>query len=63
VSRKRKRDFDEDKAMVIKDFPGQTVKAQRVVVEETGEVELYCHSELREKKSRLCRTVSLKNMS
>jgi hypothetical protein len=63
VSRKRKRDFDEDKATMIKDFPGQTVKAQRVVVEETGEVELYCLSELREKKSRLCRTVSLKNMS
>jgi transposase len=52
VSRKRKRDFDEDKATVIKDFPGQTVKAQRVVVEETGEVELYCHSELREKKEQ-----------
>ena len=52
VSRKRKRDFDEDKATVIKDLPGQTVKAQRVVVEETGEVELYCHSELKEKKEQ-----------
>ena len=52
VSRKRKRDFDEDKATVIKDLPGQTVKAQRVVVEETGEIELYCHSELREKKEQ-----------
>lgn len=49
VSRKRKRDFDEDKATVVKNVPGQTVKAQRVVVEETGEIELYCHSELREK--------------
>jgi transposase len=52
VSRKRKRDFDEDKATVVKDIPGQTVKAQRVVVEETGEIGLYCHSELREKKEQ-----------
>lgn len=52
VSRKRKRVFDESKATVIKDIPGQTVKAQRIVVEETGEVELYCHSELREKKEQ-----------
>ena len=52
VSRKRKRAFDEDKATVIKDMPGQTVKAQRLIVEETGEVELYCHSELREKKEQ-----------
>jgi len=52
VSRKRKRDFDEDQATLIKDLPGQTVKAQRVLVEETGEVELYCHSELREKKEQ-----------
>ncbi len=52
VSRKRKRAFDDDKATVIKDLPGQTVKVQRVVVEETGEIELYCHSELREKKEQ-----------
>jgi transposase len=49
VSRKRKRDFDEDKAAVAKDILGQTVKAQRVVIEATGEIELYCHPELREK--------------
>lgn len=52
VSRKRKRVFDESKATVIKNIPGQTVAAQRVLVEETGEVELYCHSELREKKEQ-----------
>jgi transposase len=52
VSRKRKRVFDEDKAIVINDLPGQTVTAQRVMVEETGEVELYCHSQLREKKEQ-----------
>lgn len=52
VSRKRKRDFDEDRATIVKTVPGQTVKAQKVIVEETGEVELYCHSQLREKKEQ-----------
>ena len=52
VSRKRKRDFDEDRATIVKTVPGQTVKAQKVIIEETGEVELYCHSQLREKKER-----------
>ena len=52
VSRKRKRDFDEEKAILIKDIPGQRVKVQKVIVEETGEVELYCHSQLREKKEQ-----------
>jgi len=52
VSRKRKRDFDEEKATLIKDIPGQSVKVQKVIVEETGEVELYCHSQLREKKEQ-----------
>ena len=28
------------------------VKAQKVMLEETGEVELYCHSQLREKKEQ-----------
>ncbi len=52
VSRKRKRQFDEDLSILIKDIPGQTVKVQKVIVEETGEVELYCHSQLREKKEQ-----------
>lgn len=52
VSRKRKRDFDEDRATIVKTVPGQTVKAQKVIVEETGEVELYCHSQRREKKEQ-----------
>ncbi|WP_263458937.1 transposase [Bathymodiolus platifrons methanotrophic gill symbiont] len=52
VSRKRNRDFDEEKATLIKDIPGQSVKVQKVTVEETGEVELYCHSQLREKKEQ-----------
>jgi len=52
VSRKRKRTFDEDQSILIKDIPGQSVKVQKVVAEETGEVELYCHSQLREKKEQ-----------
>jgi len=52
VSRKKNRYFDEDAATVVKDIPGQTVKVQRVVNEKTGEVELYCHSPLREKKEQ-----------
>lgn len=52
VSRKKKRYFDEGEAMVVKDIPGQSVKVQRVVNEDTGEVELYCHSQLREKKEQ-----------
>ena len=52
VSRKRKLDFDEEKSILIKDIPGQNVKVQKVIVEETGEVELYCHSQLREKKEQ-----------
>jgi len=52
VSRKKKRHFDEDKAITVKDIPDQTVKVQRVVNESTGEIELYCHSQLREKKEK-----------
>lgn len=52
VSRKRHRDFDEDKAITVKQTPGQQVRVQRVHNEKTGEVELYCHSQLREKKEQ-----------
>lgn len=52
VSRKRHRDFDADKAITVKDIAGQTVKVQRSINERTGEVELYCHSALREKKEQ-----------
>ena len=52
VSRKNKRQFNEDDAVVVKDTPGQTVKVQRIVNEDSGEVELYCHSQLREKKEQ-----------
>jgi len=52
VSRKRDRKFDPSQAILVKDMPGQEVKAQRIVNTDTGEIELYCHSQLREKKEQ-----------
>lgn len=51
VSRKRKRCFDPDAAVTVKETPGQQVKVQRVVNDD-GEVELYCHSVAREAKEQ-----------
>ena len=51
VSRKRKRHFDPEAAVVVKETPGQQVRVQRVV-NEAGEVELYCHSVAREAKEQ-----------
>ena len=52
VSRRRHCQFDEDRAVWIKDDGEQRIQAQRVVNSTTGEVELYCHSSQREKKER-----------
>lgn len=52
VSRRRKRDFDADRAQVVKASADRTVRVQRVVNEDTGEVELHCHSLLREHKEQ-----------
>ncbi|MCP5019596.1 MAG: IS1634 family transposase, partial [Ketobacter sp.] len=52
VSRKRKRDFDENEAITVKHTPAQKVRVQRRINQETGEIELYCHSEMREKKEQ-----------
>jgi len=52
VSRKRNRDFDPDKAISVKQTAGQHVRVQRMINEASGEIELYCHSELREKKEQ-----------
>lgn len=52
VSRKRRRQFDPDAAVLIKEEGDQTIRAQRVINADTGEVELYCHSSEREKKDR-----------
>lgn len=51
VSRKRKRDFDGGQAVTVKEAPGQKVRVERVVTD-SGEVELYCHSEAREQKEQ-----------
>jgi len=52
VSRKRHREFDPDAAVLIKEGDELTIRAQRRVHADTGEVELYCHSSQREKKER-----------
>jgi len=52
VSRKRRREFDPDGAVLIKADGDLTIRAQRRVNVETGEVELYCHSSQREKKEQ-----------
>ena len=49
VSRKQHLEFDEDKAVVIKEGKNDAVRAMRVERED-GEIELYCHSERREAK-------------
>ena len=52
VSRKRHREFSEDKAVKVKQEKDYTVKVYKTSNEETGEVELYCHSTRREDKER-----------
>ena len=52
VSRKKHREFSEDEAVEVKKDRNCTVKAQKVINEKTGEVELYCHSSQREKKEK-----------
>lgn len=50
VSRKRHRQFDDTQARMIKETSDNRIKIQRVVCPSGDEVELYCHSEQREKK-------------
>ena len=52
VSRKRHREFDPEQAVVVKEQDASTVSVQRKVNEDSGEVELYCHSSKREAKER-----------
>ena len=52
VSRRRHRQFDPDDACLIKEDGLLSIRAQRVVNDDTGEVELYCHSTQREQKER-----------
>ena len=50
VSRKRHRQFDEAQAQLVKETDNNTIRIQRVVSADGEELELYCHSEQREKK-------------
>jgi transposase len=52
VSRKQHREFLEDEAVEVKKDRDCTVMVQKVINEQTGEVELYCHSSRREQKER-----------
>jgi hypothetical protein len=52
VSRKRYREFVEEKAVEVKKETDYTVKVFKKKNEETGETELYCHSSKREDKDR-----------
>lgn len=52
VSRKPKRLFNEHEAVLVKNLSNQQVRVQRICNEQTGEVELYCHSQAREEKER-----------
>jgi len=52
VSRKRHREFSEKDAEVVKKDKNCTVKAYKKINDQTGEVELYCHSTRREDKER-----------
>ena len=51
VSRKHHLEFDEEKAVIVKEGKNGTVRAVRVERDD-GEIELYCHSEQREAKDR-----------
>jgi transposase len=50
VSRNRHREFVEEQSIIVKQEDHCTVRAQKVIDEETGEALLYCHSTQREKK-------------
>lgn len=52
VSRKRTRSFDPQAAVRVKETSDQQVRIHRVLDEQTGEVELYCHSQARALKEQ-----------
>ena len=51
VSRKRKRQFEAEASVLVKETSSGQVRVQRIV-NEAGEVELYCHSVAREAKEQ-----------
>ena len=52
VSRQRKREFDDEQAITVKQTADQTVRVQRMVDSQSGEILLRCHSEAREQKEQ-----------
>jgi len=58
VSRKQKREFNIDLATLVKNVNDQKVHVQRQTNTITGEIELYCHSEMREKKEQAMQSSS-----
>jgi len=52
VSRRRYREFEESKAVEVKKDKDYIVKAYKVKNKDTNEIELYCHSTLKEGKER-----------
>ncbi len=62
VSRRAHRQFDAQQAVWIKNDKQQRIRAQRVVNPTTGEVELYCHSEQREKKEQAIQALFAKRL-
>ena len=52
VSRKKHREFDESGSTIVKEDAECTVKVQKVIDDDSGEILLYCHSSQREKKER-----------
>lgn len=50
VSRERMRRFEDDQAVSVSSASGQSIRVQRVVDEDGGEVRLYCHSAQRREK-------------
>ncbi len=50
VSRERTRHFDEEQSVAVSTASDQTIRLQRVVSDDGGEVRLYCHSEERQEK-------------
>lgn len=58
VSRKRHRQFDETQGQIVKETSHNIVRIQRVVSADGDELELYCHSEQREKKDQSIQTLS-----
>jgi len=55
VSRERHRELPGDDSVIVKQEPDNRVTVRRSRCKETGEIRLYCHSQLREKKEQAIR--------